>query len=230
MKPLIGITGRISTYGNYAGTPEIMKDAELDIVLVDYVEAVLASGGLPIHLPQAVDPAEFIGRIDGLILSGGADIEPKRYDAAPDPDLGPVEPPRDEFELTLAELAIEVELPTVGICRGIQVLNVVTGGTLNQHVGEHARLDVPRTTEVHDVAFTEGSILNGIYGDQHPVNSLHHQSIDRLGNGVTATGTTGDGDVEGIELDGLPIIGVQWHPEMFRRRDPLFDWLVSTAS
>ncbi|RZV43530.1 MAG: hypothetical protein EX269_13115, partial [Acidimicrobiales bacterium] len=89
MKPLIGITGRISTYGNYAGTPEIMKDAELDIVLVDYVEAVLASGGLPIHLPQAVDPAEFIGRIDGLILSGGADIEPKRYDAAPDPDLGP---------------------------------------------------------------------------------------------------------------------------------------------
>lgn len=230
MKPMIGITGRASTYAKYAETPDIMKDVGLDIVLVDYVDAVIASGGLPVHLPMSVSPHEFVGRIDGLVLSGGADIDPKRYDAAPDPDLGAVEPERDEFELSLAELAIETELPTVGICRGIQVLNVATGGTLNQHVAEHARLDVPRTTEVHDVDFVEGSVLHGIYGDRHDVNSLHHQSLDRLGKGVIATGTTGDGDVEGIELDGLPIIGVQWHPEMFRRRDPLFDWLVSTAS
>ncbi len=230
MKPLIGITGRTFPYGDVAGAPDVLAEAMLDAVLVDYVNAVIASGGIPVHLPQAVDPADLVGRLDGLVLSGGADIDPARYGQQPTPELTPLEAARDEFELEIAQLAIGAQLPTLGICRGNQVLNVAAGGTLIQDRPAHARYDSPATATVHRVDIDETSIVGRAYGAQVEVNSFHHQVLDQIGDGVRVVGRADDGDVEAIEFDGLPVVGIQWHPEMFRRRDPIFDWLIDTAT
>ncbi len=230
MKPLIGITGRTFPYGDVAGSPDVLADALLDAVLVDYVNAVIASGGIPLHLPQAVNPVELVGRLDAVVLSGGADIDPAQYGHTPSPDLTPVEADRDEFELEIARVAIETQLPTLGICRGNQVLNVAAGGTLIQHRPEHARYDSPADVEVHVVELDPESIPGSVYGNSVSVNSFHHQVLDEIGDGITVVGRAADGDVEAIQFDDLPIVGLQWHPEMFRRRDPIFDWLVNTAS
>lgn len=230
MKPLIGITGRSFPYGDVKGAPAVLADAMVDVVLVDYVDAVLASGGIPIHLPMKVDPDELIGRLDGLVLTGGADLNPQHYGHVAIDDLDALEPDRDEFELALAGLAIDKSLPTLGICRGNQLLNVAAGGTLIQHVPAHARFDSPAGAVVHSVSIDAHSIAARAYGTECEVNSFHHQVIDDLGNGIQVVGRANDGDIEVIEFTGKPIVGIQWHPEMFRRRDPIFDWLVETAS
>ncbi len=230
MRPLIGITGRQFPYGLVEGTPPLLAGSMLDVVLTDYVDAVLASGGLPVHLPFSLDPAEVIDRLDGLVLSGGADIDPARYGAEPGPELGGVEPDRDAFELALAERAIDCSLPTVGICRGHQILNVAAGGTLVQHRPAHARYDSKPSANVHAVSIDAGSIAAKAYGGQLQVNSFHHQVIDSLGDGVRAVGRAEDGDIEVIEFTGKPIVGIQWHPEMYRQQDPIFDWLVHMAA
>jgi putative glutamine amidotransferase len=230
MQPLIGITGRQFAYGIVEGAPSLLADALIDVVLVDYVDAVLASGGLPVHLPLGVDPTLIIERLDGLVLSGGADVDPERYGQDPDEDLGSVEPVRDAFELEIAAQAISASLPTLGICRGNQVLNIAAGGSLTQHCPAHARFDREATAEVHGVSLDEGSIPARAYGSERHVNSLHHQVIDELGSGVRAVGRADDGEIEAIEFAGKPIVGIQWHPEMFRRRDPIFDWLIAAAS
>lgn len=230
MRPLIGITGRQFPYGDVAGAPALLANSLVDVVLTDYVDAVLASGGLPVHLPFSVDPAEVIARIDGLVLSGGADLDPATYNADPDPDLGSVEIDRDRFELALASQAIVTSLPTLGICRGIQVLNVAAGGSLIQHRPVHARYDSAPDADVHAVSIDEDSIAGSAYGTTRRVNSFHHQVLDTIGDGVRVVGRAEDGDVEVIEFPGKPVVGIQWHPEMYRQRDPIFDWLVSAAS
>jgi putative glutamine amidotransferase len=230
MRPLIGITGRQLPYGSIEGCPAPLAEAMLDIVLVDYVDAVLASGGLPVHLPMSVDPAEFAGRLDGLILSGGADIDPAQYGAGPDPDLESVDPDRDAFELAMAQIAIQTSMPTLGICRGIQVLNVAAGGTLVQHRPDHARFDSAPDADVHAVTIDADSVAGAAYGIQHDVNSFHHQVVGDVGAGIRVVGRADDGDIEAIEFDNKPIVGIQWHPEMYRRQDPIFDWLVEAAA
>ncbi len=230
MKPLIGITGRQFPYGEVKDSPEVLSDALLDAVLVDYVDAVLYSGGIPVHIPMRVAPEEIVDRLDGLVLSGGADIDPSHYGSQPDPELGPIEAERDAFELALTELAIAEAMPTLGICRGNQMLNVAAGGTLHQHLPDHARFDSPANVEVHSVNFDADSTVGATYGEQLSVNSFHHQTIDRLGDGIRVVGRDEDDSVEAIEFIGKPIVGIQWHPEMFRRQDPIFDWLVATAS
>ena len=230
MKPLIGITGREFKYELVQGAPAILDDVDVAAVLTDYVDAVLASGGLPVGLPQRVDPAMYVDRLDGLILAGGADIDPKQYDREPDPDLGPTDPGRDEFELSMAGLAIDAGLPTLGICRGLQILAVSSGGTLEQHRPDHAHLDRPVKELTHAVSIADGSILAGVYGTEHRVNSLHHQVVDSVGDAVDVTARSPEGDIEGIEVRGKPIVGVQWHPEMLQVREPIFDWLVRAAS
>ena len=229
MKPLIGITGRQFPYGDVQGAPEVLGDALVDAVLVDYVDAVLYSGGIPVHIPMQVRAEEIIGRLDGLVLSGGADIDPANYGSDPDPDLGPVETERDTFELELTRLAISTEMPTLGICRGNQMLNVAAGGTLHQHLPEHARFDSPAGVEVHSVSFDADSTVAATYGATLEVNSFHHQTIDQLGEGIRVVGRDGDGSIEAIEFDNKPIVGIQWHPEMFRRQDPIFDWLIARS-
>ncbi|MEM7272177.1 MAG: gamma-glutamyl-gamma-aminobutyrate hydrolase family protein [Actinomycetota bacterium] len=229
-RPLIGITGRQYPYGEVAGTPDLLADALVDAVLTDYVRAVIASGGLPVHIPFDVDPVEIVWALDGLILTGGADIDPTNYGAARDQETGRSEPRRDEVELALATAALDRGSPTLGVCRGMQVLNVAAGGTLHQHVPAHACYQHRAPGLIHDIATEHGSVLAEVYGPAHRVNSYHHQTIDRPGEPFRVTARADDGEAEGLEHRDAPIVAVQWHPEMLRTRDPIFDWLVAAAA
>ncbi|MBE52420.1 MAG: hypothetical protein CL448_05235 [Acidimicrobiaceae bacterium] len=230
-KPLIGITGRRRKGEMLRGSLKVMNHLPFDVYWVDYAQGVIAAGGVPVFLPLSLDPAEIIPRLDGLLMSGGADIDPKRYGAEPEPELQSIEPARDEFELKILELVYECELPVAGICRGLQILNVHAGGSLYQDVPPHSVRDKAPSTRVHDITTEKGSILEKLYGEKLEVNSLHHQSIKTLGKHFSASATSNDGIVEGIEHSQLPIVAVQWHPEMLDTRDsdPIFKWLVSKA-
>lgn len=230
-KPLIGITGRRRKGEMLRGSLKVMNHLPFDVYWVDYAQGVIAAGGVPVFLPLSLDPAEIIPRLDGLLMSGGADIDPKRYGAEPEPELQSIEPARDEFELKILELVYECELPVAGICRGLQILNVHAGGSLFQDVPPHSVRDKAPSTRVHDITTEKGSILEKLYGEKLEVNSLHHQSIKTLGKHFSASATSNDGIVEGIEHSQLPIVAVQWHPEMLDTRDsdPIFRWLVSKA-
>lgn len=230
-RPLIGLTGRRKTAGQIAGTPESLRGLEGDWYLADYARGVLEAGGLPVHLALDVDPALYVDRLDGIVLSGGADVEPRRYGAQPDEHADPPETIRDDFEFALLGRATERQLPVLGICRGLQILNVFAGGTLHQDVPEHARYDVAPATTTHSIEITAGSDLERLYGRTHEVNSLHHQTIDQVGEELVVTASH-DGTVEGLEHLRLPILAVQWHPEMLTTRDtdPVFGWIVGQAT
>ncbi|OUV77184.1 MAG: hypothetical protein CBC90_06135 [Acidimicrobiaceae bacterium TMED130] len=230
-KPLIGITGRRRKGEMLRGSLKVMNHLPFDVYWVDYAQGIIAAGGVPVFLPLSLDPAEIIPRLDGILMSGGADIDPKRYGAEPEPELQSIEPARDEFELKILELVYECELPVAGICRGLQILNVHAGGSLYQDVPPHSVRDKAPSTRVHDITTEKGSILEKLYGEKLEVNSLHHQSIKTLGKHFSASATSNDGIVEGIEHSQLPIVAVQWHPEMLDTRDsdPIFKWLVSKA-
>lgn len=230
-RPLIGLTGRRKKADRLAGNPEILGDLDFDMYYADYARAVLAAGGLPVHLPIDVDPADMAGHLDAVLLSGGADIEPDRYGATSDPETEAGEDERDRFELSLLDAATERGLPTLGICRGIQVVNVHAGGTLHQHVPVHAAFNSPVTTLAHEVTMEADSVLGALYGERRPVNSLHHQTVAELGAGLRVTALADDGTVEGLEHESLPIVAVQWHPEMMTTasEDPIFGWLVDAA-
>ena len=231
--PIIGISGR-SEIGRTVNLPlEILQDRRVELYFYDYAKAVTAAGGLPVYLPSSADPSLYARRLHGLLLSGGTDIDPARYGQAPSVDLLPPAPDRDAFELALLDGAAEAGLPVLGICRGLQMLNVHSGGTLNQHVPSHSRTDKPPRTTVHEVAFTAGSLAATLYGPSLHVNSLHHQTIDSIADGYTATGWTDGGNtIEAIEADNRPWLGVQWHPEMMddSEHDPVFTWLVGAAA
>ncbi len=230
-RPLIGISGRSRTAGEVNIQPDALRDCDIDLYFCDYGRGVLAAGGLPVYLPTVADPADYAERLDGLLLSGGADIAPARYGQEIRAELYTPEPARDAFEMGLLDGAARAGVPVLGICRGIQVLNVHGGGTLHQHVAAHASFDLPSTL-VHRVELVEGSLAASLYGAEVQVNSLHHQTIDRLGDGYDITGRSDDGAVEAIESQRRPWIGVQWHPEMLDSRDtdPAFAWLVEAAS
>ena len=174
-RPLIGLTGRRKLGAQVAGFPDSFADVALDLYVSAYAEAVTSAGGLPVHLPQHVDPAEYAGHLDGVLLSGGADVDPVRYGAVADPATGPVERERDAAELALLELAVAEELPVLGICRGLQVLNVWAGGTLHQDQPAHARYDLRVDDAFDEVTVEPGSRLAALHGEQVRVNSLHHQ-------------------------------------------------------
>jgi putative glutamine amidotransferase len=120
-------------------------------------------------------------------------------------------------------------MPVLGVCRGLQILNVAAGGTLHQDVPEHSRYDIPVVDHVHDVSISTGSRLAEIYGNSLGVNTLHHQTVDEVGSDLTVTATAPDGTVEGLEMVGRDVIAVQWHPEMLEGIDPVFAWLVERA-
>jgi putative glutamine amidotransferase len=230
-RPLIGLSGRVKRAADIAGFPANLGAVEVDVYVSDYARAVTAAGGLPVHLPQHVEPGEYAGRLDGLLLSGGADIEPERYGAAPSPQTGPVEGGRDDAELALIELAMAEDLPVLGICRGLQLLNVWAGGSLHQHVPGHARYDLPPAEQPDLVTVTPTSRLGLMYGSSRRVNSLHHQTVDRVADGWLVTARSADGTVEALEWPGHDVIAVQWHPELLAgaATDPLFAWLVDRA-
>jgi len=233
-RPLIGLSGRRKKVGDLPGYESMtgLHDLDVDLYFSDYGRAILDAGGLPVNIPIDVDPADIAPRLDGILLSGGADVDPARYGAEPDVDLGAVEPERDAFELALVDAAYGNDLPMLGICRGIQLLNVHGGGSLHQHVAPHAVYNQSPTITVHPVAIDEDSTLHELYGASHAVNSLHHQTLDTVADGFRVVARDDEGTIEAIEGIDRPIVAVQWHPEMMATRstDPIFAWLVQSAA
>jgi putative glutamine amidotransferase len=202
------------------------------VVSAPYVKAVRKAGALAVLLPvvDTTDAAGMLDMVDALIVTGGGDVDPTNYGAAPDPMLGPTDLVRDAADLAITRAAVESNTPTLATCRGIQVLNVALGGTLVQHIDEHMRVDM-YNEDVHAVDIDPTSRLATILGTEAlGVNSMHHQVIDRLGAGVRAVAHNHDGHIEAIEVDAAPaVLGVQWHPEMLRHRSDhlaLFEDLV----
>lgn len=212
-----------------------MKGVEFDLHFADYPRAVAASGGLPVELTRDAEVEGIVARLDGLVLTGGADVDPSAYGQAPHENLGAVEQERDRWELALLEAAERRGIPVLCICRGVQLLNVARGGSLRQHVGVdegdgHPRFDEDGRKHAHPVALDEGSLAASLYGRSAEVNSLHHQVIDRVGEGLRVTGRSPDGSVEAVESEHGPVLGLQWHPELLEQPDPSFRWLVEAAS
>ncbi len=236
--PLIGVTGRrwpARLLGN--NVVPAVSEAQFDLHFVDYSSAVTEAGGLVVGLSRDAPVEAMVDRLDGLVLSGGADIDPERYGAELEPGCGPVERDRDRWELAILSAAMDRGLPVLGICRGLQVLNVLRGGTLLQDVGVdsgdgHPRFGRPSHEVAHPVHLEEGSLAASVYGTEVLANSIHHQVVDRVGDGLVASGRSPDGTVEALELPGRPVLAVQWHPESLRRAGPDagFGWLVDEAS
>lgn len=235
-KPLIGISGRrwpAAALGDQL--PSAMRDVHFDLHFADYPHSLALAGGLPIELARDADASEIVARLDGLVLSGGADLDPALYNAEPHDRLGTIEPERDEWEMGLLRAARDRGVPVLAICRGLQLLNVAYGGTLHQHVEldegvGHPQWDVDGRTPTHDVSIGEGTIAASLFGASEGVNSLHHQTVDRVGDGLIVSARADDGVVEALEDPSRPVLGVQWHPELLAAPDPTFTWLVRAAS
>lgn len=190
-----------------------------------YVRALESVGLVPVVVPPSASPDSALRVLDvvaGLVLSGGEDVDPSRYGAAPHPELGPINCARDDTELALLGRARELGTPTLAICRGIQVVNVALGGTLVQDLPSERQgtaahdVDDERDSRVHGVRIDPDSHLASILGAQSlGVNSIHHQAVDRLGEAMRINARADDGTVEGVESDDPNwwMVGVQWHPE-----------------
>ncbi len=233
--PLIGVTGRRWSAARLgASVPSAMSGLVVDVHFADYAGSIAAAGGIPVQLTRDAPVTDLLHRLDGLVLSGGADVEPARYGAQPDPDLGEVEPDRDAWELALLEAARSLDLPVLGVCRGLQLINVAYGGTLRQHVPLVAGRGHPQWARdghepSHPVTTVPGSRLRELLGNQAAVNSLHHQVVAEVGAGLVVTARADDGEIEGLESVGGRILAVQWHPELLGRPDPTFTWVVDAA-
>jgi putative glutamine amidotransferase len=230
--PVIGLT----TYLERAKTG--VWDVPASFLPKVYFDAVEKAGGIAVLLPpQAISEAiadRLLDSLDGLILTGGKDIEPSRYGQDAHPETDEPRPDRDAWEDTLLRRAIEREIPFLGICRGAQMLNVARGGTLHQHlpdvVGDR-RYQAGQGIFNHvEVSVAEDSRLAGLLSDTIEVPVYHHQAIDQLGDGVVVTARTSDGVIEAVELDSVPFgVAVQWHPEESRDDIRLFAGLVEAA-
>ncbi len=215
--------------------PAAMGDLTFDLHFSDYTRSIAEAGGLPVELTRDADVTEMVSRLDGLVLSGGADIDPGRYGAEPHDQLGPLEEDRDAWEFALLDEARRLGVPVLAICRGFQLVNVAFGGTLNQHVeidegAGHPNWDVDGREAAHDVTVIPGTTTYSMLGATVAVNSLHHQTVQRVGEGLVISANASDGVVEGLETPDGSIVAVQWHPELLAKPDPTFTWLVGRAS
>jgi putative glutamine amidotransferase len=214
--PVIGITLDAEEAGGYSKLPWYA-------VRQNYCRAVVEAGGVPICLPHETGEVErYLDLIDGLMVTGGHfDVDPALFGAADRHETVKLKGKRTEFEFAITKAAIERSLPTFGICGGQQLLNVVLGGTLIQHIPDEVASPLaheqpnPRTEAGHVVRVAEGTLLRRIVGaNELPVNSAHHQAAKALGPGVRVNAVAPDGVIEGIELEGSGFcLGVQWHPE-----------------
>ena len=223
MKPIIGIT----------------RCSKLD----DYIESVKRAGGEPLVLEPGDDPRESLARVDGVLLSGGPDVDPALYGQAPHPSTV-VDRERDRFEVPLSRAAMARDVPLFAICRGVQVLNVAAGGTLVQDIPSAVASELdhsiqePRHAPAHDVRITPETVLSSTLGDAPrldtcTVNSRHHQAVQEVAPSFVVSAVSTDGIVEAIERPGAQFcVGVQWHPENFWRTgefDGLFKAFVRAA-
>jgi putative glutamine amidotransferase len=201
-------------------------DQQTALLPLSYVEVVQRAGGMAIMLAPdeslVANPAEALELIDGLMLAGGADIDPASYGQPAHPETVDTAPERDEFEIALVRAAIHRDMPVLGICRGMQLINVARGGTLLQHLPErygheeHRRVLGSFDGSDHEVVLSEGSVAASAAGEvAHVTKSHHHQGVDLLGEGLIVTGVSPLDDLpEAIELPGRRfVLGVQWHPE-----------------
>lgn len=217
MRPRIGITC------GFAGANDPLA------LEGDYIDAVYRAGGVPLVIPPGISEdalAEILEALDGLLFSGGPDVDPARFCEEPLQGMGRIDPARDEAELLLARLGLERRMPLLGICRGAQVLNIACGGDLFQDlpsqvegVLKHVQQPTPMTYPTHGIRLEPGSLLARITGKAVlRVNSWHHQAIRRIASGFAATARAEDGVIEAIEKTGEPfILGVQFHPESMAR-------------
>lgn len=239
--PLIAVVGR-------HGAPGRLSRDAVTFAGFRYLHSVQRGGGEPVVIaPRAVthdDACALLDRFDGLLLLGGADVDPASYGGRPHPSIYGVHPEQDRFEIHMVRAALEVEIPTLAICRGIQVVNVALGGTLIPHLP-----DVPGHVDHAPTKFPAGQdgVLHGVSldGDSRVAGamratdiigaSFHHQGIDRVGEGLEVVGRSPDGLTEALEFhrNSMWLLGVQWHPEDTAERDPhqqaLYDALVERA-
>lgn len=220
MKPVIGISGNIliskgNTFSGYRRS----------YVNQDYVEAILRAGGIPFIIPFNEDLEsirEMVEHVDGVILSGGHDVNPYNYGEDPLLKIGEVFPERDVFDMEIYKTAVKFNKPVFGICRGFQIINVVNGGSLYQDLSyadfvklKHDQQDNP-SQATHSVSFEEGAFLREILGEENKVNSFHHQILKDVAPGFKVVAKSPDGVVESIQkiTEDCFVVGVQWHPEM----------------
>jgi len=240
-RPIIGITtGR----RNLQPKPDQRQTALMGVPL-EYVDCIVAAGGAPLLLPRADEPdvvARVMTTVDGLLLSGGGDVGSLTYGQQPHPKACYQDPIRDGMEIRATQLAVEAGLPVLGICRGLQLLNVALGGTLVQDI----RSEVPGACQhfakeresflAHTVDIEPDSLLARVWGPTSTaVNTWHHQAADAIAEGLRTSARAPDGVVEALEADdGRPILAVQCHPEDCAHEHPLFqklfDWLVAEAA
>lgn len=221
--PIIGVVAdrKSASYGAWVDIPT-------DGLSHAYLAAIQEAGGAPLLFPSLDvhldDPERLIGLVDGLFLPGGRDLDAELYGSVAHPSNDQPLRVRDELEIALTRLARERDVPVLGACRGMQVLNVALGGTLEQHLGDRIDLtphrDIYGEHTSHPVAIAPDTLLRSItHEDEFEISSHHHQGVDRLGEGLVASASAPDGVVEAIETtDGAFCLGVQWHPE--ERLDP----------
>ena len=241
VRPLIAVTtSELRRPEDVVARPQ-GEPPKLEVALATlYPEAIERAGGIPVIVPllrpEAI--AALLDRVDGVCLPGGPDLQPSAYGEEPHPQLGPTEPRVDAVELALARAADRRKLPILGICRGMQLLNVARGGTLHQHlpdvVGdhlEHRQPDHGSVTTHHIEAAAHSRLRATLGGPKIEVNSFHHQAVRTLGDDLVATAWAEDGTIEAIEEPGERLVlGVQWHAEGLRAHDPLFELLIAAAS
>jgi putative glutamine amidotransferase len=228
-RPVVGITTYV--------TPAKWSYWELDAALVpaDYVRAVERAGGRAVLLPPSDNGVEeTLDAVDGLIFSGGADLDPALYGQEAHPQTFGIHEDRDRSELALLEGALSRDMPVLAICRGSQVLNVVRGGDLVQHlpdvVGDEKHKHTPGTFSDHDVELEPGTKLAEVLGERAPVKSHHHQGFGKVGEGLRVAAHAGDGTIEAVEDPSHRFaLGVLWHPEAGEDMK-LFEGLVAAAA
>jgi gamma-glutamyl-gamma-aminobutyrate hydrolase PuuD len=227
-KPVVGITTYLlaARFGNW--------HTESALVPADYLHAIERAGGRPLLVPPSTDGVEeTLDSLDGIVFSGGSDIDPELYGHEQHPETKEVHRVRDDAELALLRAALERDMPVLAICRGSQLLNVARGGDLVQHlpevVGHDGHKEVPTVFSDHDVAIDEGTMLHGLVGVHSPVKSHHHQGFGRVGDGLRVAAHAEDGTPEALEAtDARFALGVLWHPEAGEDAR-LFEALVEEA-
>lgn len=240
MAPIIGIPG------SYYITPSpIFHSSEKYFINKAELEAVKLNGGIPMPIPCLEDPEHlktYISLCDGLLLPGGADVDPAIYGEEPHPKLGAVQPDMDAFVINLLNMAFEVKMPVLGLCRGEQILNVAKGGTLYQDIPTNYENDYILHQQtyksdivLHTIKIKKSTLLHEIFGcTELRTNTMHHQSVKALGRDLIVSATAVDGIVEAIESKDKLILGVQWHPETLihthKEMNKLFKYFINTMA
>lgn len=221
-KPIIGLTSYQRERGEYC------------VVVTEYIYSVFAAGGIPVAIPTITDAGDYdyyLDMLDGILFTGGVDINPKCYGEEPIREINNIASYKDEYELGLFKKAYERKMPIFGICRGHQLINVALGGKLYQDINRqipdsygHYPNEIPEDELYHSVSLVEGSKLHDIMQENKlHVNSFHHQAIKTLGSNLVVTAVSRDNIIEAVEsTEDRYLLGVQWHPECLTKRHPVF--------